>query len=597
MKKNKFVIFFIFIIVFFIVLNGYVKAQSTKEQQLTKEQLEAFRSAKKVRIVVEQSYGAAKDVNLPFEDLTKRLVKYAGLTVVESEIRASDLRLVIKAKGMAKLGHYLPNNYYYTGASLMGSVEFDCPEVPIYKREFEAVVKPPLMFTTTDKKHETAAGAPFSTAYKQNGSFIPLIVDMMGKVYGTDLLNDLIKDRSHRVRISAISALANFNDSRTVSLLITLLKDRDQEARFAAEAALGKIKNPPAQPLVAALKDGNKLVRFKAAEGLWNLEDPRAFNPLIEALEDLSREYSGQASKLLCRTKDPRLVELLIVAGGVPIQTINRILLKIRSYAIGPLMKLMNSSEAKNRKNATWFLENMSASLIEELKDNRTSTDADELLVSIGGPAVKPLVELLSHKSYLIRTGASNILVEMDSIAVDSLLAILKDESSPHRSDAGIILGKIGDPRAVEPVLEALKDKNFPHRDYVIVGIGKSGNKWVFKLLLDVLEDESSRFRGEAAYVLGWSRDPRAVEPLIAALKGRDWSFISSERNSIINALGSLKDPRAIAPLIDSMSSNRFPYPVVCSMLTKITGIDFGQSPKKWRKWWKKNKKKYLKKK
>ena len=108
--------------------------------------------------------------------------------------------------------------------------------------------------------------------------------------------------------------------------------------------------------------------------------------------------------------------------------------------------------------------------------------------------------------------------------------------------------------------------------------------------MIDVLKDESSRYRGEAGVMLGKIGDPRAFEPLVAALKDKDWLV----RNSIVNALGWMKDPRAIAPLID-MLDDLLIYPVVCSMLTKITGIDFGQSKEKWRKWWKKNKKKYIK--
>ena len=59
------------------------------------------------------------------------------------------------------------------------------------------------------------------------------------------------------------------------------------------------------------------------------------------------------------------------------------------------------------------------------------------------------------------------------------------------RWDAARALGEIKDPRAVEPLSAALKDEN----EYV---------------------------RKAAAYALGEIKDPRAVEPLIAALKDEE---------------------------------------------------------------------------
>jgi hypothetical protein len=49
--------------------------------QFTEEQRQAFRSIKVVRLVVKQSYGTAKGVNLPFEKVARQFLQRAGLQV------------------------------------------------------------------------------------------------------------------------------------------------------------------------------------------------------------------------------------------------------------------------------------------------------------------------------------------------------------------------------------------------------------------------------------------------------------------------------------------------------------------------------------
>jgi HEAT repeat protein len=90
---------------------------------------------------------------------------------------------------------------------------------------------------------------------------------------------------------------------------------------------------------------------------------------------------------------------------------------------------------------------------------------------------------------------------------VEPLSATLKDDRYV-RAAAAYALGQIGDPRAVEPLIAALGD-------------------------------ESSDVRQDAAYALGEIKDPRAVEPLIAALK--DWH--SNVRKAAAKALVKIGTP------------------------------------------------------
>lgn len=90
------------------------------------------------------------------------------------------------------------------------------------------------------------------------------------------------------------------------------------------------------------------------------------------------------------------------------------------------------------------------------------------------------------------------------------------------RSNAARALGRVRDPRAFDPLIAALNSDDFD----------------------DV--------RGEAALALGKFGDPRAIDPLIAALnrKGNSTAFV---RKCAADALGKFKTPRTIDSLIAAL--------------------------------------------
>jgi HEAT repeat protein len=110
---------------------------------------------------------------------------------------------------------------------------------------------------------------------------------------------------------------------------------------------------------------------------------------------------------------------------------------------------------------------------------------------------------------------------------IEPLINALQDESSFVRGTSIEILGKTKDPRAVEPLIAVLK------------------------------EDKSWQIREKAAEALGEIKDPRAVEPLIAVLK-EDESWEEREvRKKAIRPLGEIKDPRAVEPLIAVLKEDK----------------------------------------
>jgi HEAT repeat protein len=100
------------------------------------------------------------------------------------------------------------------------------------------------------------------------------------------------------------------------------------------------------------------------------------------------------------------------------------------------------------------------------------------------------------------------------------------------------------------------------------------------------LRDESWQIRWNAAGALGDTGDPRAVEPLAAALKDEN-SYV---RATAATALGAINDPRVIDPLIGALKDESHGVRKNAALsLKKRTGQNFGQDYEAWRQWWQKN--------
>ncbi len=83
--------------------------------------------------------------------------------------------------------------------------------------------------------------------------------------------------------------------------------------------------------------------------------------------------------------------------------------------------------------------------------------------------------------------------------------------------------------------------------------------------------------------------DPRAVEPLIAALKDED-EYV---RRHAAEALGETNDPRAAEPLIAALEDNYLNLHIrikAAEALVRITGESFGENLVIWQKWFEQNK-------
>ncbi len=365
----------------------------TRLNKLTRqEQIKAFRSVKAVRIVVNQSYEKAKDVSLPFEDWTGKLLHIAGLNVVGTEAKRYDAVIKIKARGKPLGAVYSLERFEYAGASLSGTISIELPNIPSYVELFQATIKPPDKIGSV---HLSASDAPFWEAFRAQGSFLPKIFEILGAYLGNKPLIEAIKDGNVNVKLMPGVSLDSIKDSREIKQLIVSLKDERQGGNVAD--ALVKIGKSAVKPLIAALKDKNSEVQKNAARALGEIKDRRAVKPLIVVLGEGDKAFRKIVVEALGRIKDPRAMETLIFV-------------------------LANKDEDEDTR---WE----AAAALGRMKDSRS---------------VKVFITALKDKSKDIRAVAAAALGEIkDTQAVEPLIRALRDKDESVRRNAAAALKKI----------------------------------------------------------------------------------------------------------------------------------------------------------
>lgn len=324
MKSSSFVSFLISLAIYVNSPSCCAKAQPSKEQ------LKAFHSAKTMLIMVDQSYGKAESVSLPFEDVTSRLFsEYGGLTGLEPSTTAKnyDVTLMIQADGEA-LGADYGKSHCYSGVSLKGTIGLQMQGISDYDKPFDAFITPPLILRGPCSV--VPFGAPFDKAFREG--FLPKVLELLYEIVGPNALLAALQDEDSDVQSGAAKVLGTIKDTSTVYPLITVLQDDSHYLKVRIEAAvvLGKIGDGRAVgPLVATLKlkdvdrpwlkDKFSKLHCEAAKALGNIKDTRAVEPLIAVLEDTSRAWyvsneKAAATEALGKIKDPLAIEPLINA-------------------------------------------------------------------------------------------------------------------------------------------------------------------------------------------------------------------------------------------------------------------------------------------
>ena len=135
---------------------------------------------------------------------------------------------------------------------------------------------------------------------------------------------------------------------------------------------------------------------------------------------------------------------------------------------------------------------------------------------------------------------------ELEKKGVEDLAHALRDSTDPMvRQYAAYLLGKTKNPRAIQPLIEALGDFDKSVREQATLALSAIG-KAAIEPLSAVMKEPKWETRYRAAEALGKIADEKAIKPLIQALKdNRD-----HVRYMAAKGLRELGDSDAIEPMI-----------------------------------------------
>jgi len=158
---------------------------------------------------------------------------------------------------------------------------------------------------------------------------------------------------------------------------------------------------------------------------------------------------------------------------------------------------------------------------------------------------------------------------ELEKQNVDGLVHTLHNNTDPNvRQYAAYLLGKTKNPRAIQPLVEALGDFDKSVREQSMLALTAIG-KAAIEPLSNAMKEPKWETRYRAAEALGKIADEKAIKPLIQALKdNRD-----HVRYMATKGLREIGDSDAIDPMIILLKDeNRYVRMMAARALSAIGG-------------------------
>jgi len=245
--------------------------------------------------------------------------------------------------------------------------------------------------------------------------------------------------------------------------LVALLKDQDKQVRQTAVQSLLRIGPAAADILVAALKEESEEIRQGAYWVLIKL-GPHVIETLIAALNDESEEIRLAIARALGQIGDPRAVVPLISLFQDLDWSVRRdaykSITKIGKPAVKELLNALTHPSEEIKWGAARTLETLG------WKPGKDTIGASYWIikgewhrcVEIGEPAIPPLIKTLGHWDNDVCKEATGTLINIGRPAVPALIEMLNQENPTVRIYAANALGVIGDERAEEPLRAMLSD-------------------------------------------------------------------------------------------------------------------------------------------
>jgi len=362
-----------------------------------------------------------------------------------------------------------------------------------------------------------------------------------------------LQDLNANVRRGMAAALGAMTDAAVVPLLISALGDKAVDVRAAAYEGLerkGLKDRSIADLLVQALPRPGPELRLSVSKLLLMLtpsgvtpelvaalkdDNPEVRKNILAVLNQLTFKDSGYSRYFIAASQDPdaamRRWACLYLGGRKDPAAIESLILRLKDEA--PAVRAMAARSlgmiGDDRAREPLF------SGVQDV-DREASTEALLALAALkDSRAFAPLFDL-AEKGRLAQKSAeaATALAVIGPSAVEYALGRLEGAGADSKKSVIMILKRTREPRYLKPLLPLLKDEDPEVRALTAYAIGDMGPEAVDPLL-EILSDSNRMVRTYALKALGQTGEPRAVGPLVKALReaGKDWEFQRAASESL----------------------------------------------------------------
>lgn len=406
-----------------------------------------------------------------------------------------------------------------------------------------------------------------------------LVLGQRGDPRAIGPLIEVLSDPDDNFRFHAIEALGKLKAAEAVDRLAAIAEEGNFFLGFAALEAIALIEDGSVAPRLAPLM-ANDLLRGTVAEVLGRIGDEDAVGPLVQGLNDATaptdvvagalaavheryetRYRDGEhiedlVRRLISPTGTQNLLDAVQRATAEQLPAVTRVLGWLEGRAVErALTRLLGQPSVRGK--VVESLVRYGPRVVDLLIEQLGAEDLDTRHAAIVGlgrigdrRATLPLIDLLSRDPASIVVTAGALARLGDARAFETLIALIGHPDAAVRQAVIAALNSIGHPDMARRLGPLLSDPDSHVRESAVRIAGYFGYDECAEAILRCCDDPDPTVQRAALGHLAYLNDDRVAGRLMDALGPGGAPGL---RSTAVQALARLDDPRAVPPLVAAL--------------------------------------------